>query len=240
MQILTHPPTHSPYVSHPTKFRRLYGSYNFGQMIETSHLSVSALHAFDEADGKERSESALPAAALVGFAVLSDSPRHGVSEDWLEWFAETHAPTGAEVTMTNTLWVEFAVAIGVEATTGTVGEEKGNHNEDAARVLESIVRSIFNTLPEVDYLVMSLPGSDGNAKGNNIEPPSFLLRAFEVLTRQADAPPKRLDDEFSKHKLLLCDRAAFLPTLAVRYLVRGLTAGSQAPFPGSTSPLNRA
>lgn len=131
--------------------------------------------------------------------------------------------------MTNTLWVDFAVALGVETAAGTAGtggrDEKQNsgndHNndqeEEAATVLENIVRTVFNTLPEIDYLVMSLPGEqEGKGKGAAAPTPKFLLRAFEVLSRHANASPNNLDEAYGKPLLLLCDRMAFLPTLAVR------------------------
>lgn len=218
------------------QFRKLFGSYNFGQMIETSYLSVSALSAPDlDPGGSGGSE------LLVGFAILSDTPRAGVSEDWLEWFSETHAPADTEVTMTNTLWVDFAVAVspakaaGRISTSGGAGGEEGDgciaeqneEEEAAAGVIEDIVRTVFNTLPEIDYLVMSLPGEaevgggGGNKSGKrgagtvNVPTPAYLLRAFEVLGRHVDASPNNLDEAYGKPLLLLCDRMAFLPTLAV-------------------------
>ncbi|CAM9495709.1 unnamed protein product [Hapterophycus canaliculatus] len=230
----------------PSMFRKLFGSYNFGQMIETSYLSVSALSMAiaDAGDGDapppdDISQQKQQPEILVGFAILSDTPRAGVSEDWLEWFSETHAPADAEVTMTNTLWVDFAIAIsparaaGGGAGTATGGGEGGSdgtardeEEEAAARVIEDIVRTVFNTLPEIDYLVMSLPGSTdargggsikkGAAGAANVPTPAYLLRAFEVLGRHADASPNNLDEAYGKPLLLLCDRMAFLPTLAVR------------------------
>lgn len=78
---------------------------------------------------------------------------------------------------------------------------------------------------EVDYLVMSLSGGvDGNGIVEGVvATPKFLLRAFEVLSRHADAPPNNLDEAYGKPKLLLCDRMAFLPTLAVRFVLQLLT-----------------
>lgn len=218
-------------------------------MIETSYLSVSALStaASDTGDGDvqlpdDRSQKKQQPEMLVGFAILSDTPRAGVSEDWLEWFSETHAPADAEVTMTNTLWVDFAIAIsparaaGVGAGNAAAGRDEGGGGDDAARdaeeeaaagVIEDIVRTVFNTLPEIDYLVMSLPGnSDAGGGGSggkksaaaaaaNVPTPAYLLRAFEVLSRHADASPNNLDEAYGKPLLLLCDRMAFLPTLAV-------------------------
>lgn len=216
-------------------------------MIETSYLSVSALSAPDPDPGGG-GDSPLPnqpqqqqAEVLVGFAILSDTPRAGVSEDWLEWFSETHAPADTEVTMTNTLWVDFAVAVSAAKAAGGVstsgggsggtggGEgdsriEERNEEEAAASVIEDIVRTVFNTLPEIDYLVMSLPG-DAEASGGksskkgagraNVPTPAYLLRAFEMLDRHVDASPNNLDEAYGKPLLLLCDRMAFLPTLAV-------------------------
>lgn len=208
-------------------------------MIETSYLSVSALSTVDPGPGDgdfsppNRQQQQHPS-ILVGFAILSDTPRAGVSEDWLEWFSETHAPAEAEVTMTNTLWVDFAVAIGTaRAASGAIGTTGGDghdvasakrdEEEAAAGVIEDIVRTVFNTLPEIDYLVMSLPGdADAGGKSNkkgggatNIPTPAYLLRAFEVLGRHVDASPNNLDEAYGKPLLLLCDRMAFLPTLAV-------------------------
>ena len=206
-------------------------------MIETSYLSVSALSTVDPDPGGDGDFSSpnrqqqQHADVLVGFAILSDTPRAGVSEDWLEWFSETHAPAEAEVTMTNTLWVDFAVAIGTARAASvsvTGGDDpdgasaKQDEEEAAAGVIEDIVRTVFNTLPEVDYLVMSLPGdADAGGKGSkkgagaNIPTPAYLLRAFEVLSRHVDASPNNLDEAYGKPLLLLCDRMAFLPTLAV-------------------------
>lgn len=228
----------------------MFGSYNFGQMIETSYLSVSALSTPDPGpDGggdfsPPNRQHRQPSEVLVGFAILSDTPRAGVSEDWLEWFSETHAPAEAEVTMTNTLWVDFAVAVGdtMAAGGGTgalddeskiySGAERGEEGEGeeeaaAAGVIEDIVRTVFNTLPEIDYLVMSLPGDADNGgksskKGSgaaNVPTPAYLLRAFEVLSRHADASPNNLDEAYGKPLLLLCDRMAFLPTLAVSMMI---------------------
>lgn len=205
-------------------------------MIEASYLSVSAVSTVDPdpAGGADfsppRRQPQQQPEVLVGFAILSDTPRAGVSEDWLEWFSETHAPAEAEVTMTNTLWVDFAVAIGTAmAASATGGDDfdgasaKQDEEEAAAGVIEDIVRTVFNTLPEIDYLVMSLPGDvDAGGKGNkkgagaaNIPTPPYLLRAFEVLSRHVDASPNNLDEAYGKPLLLLCDRMAFLPTLAV-------------------------
>lgn len=209
-------------------------------MIETSYLSVSALSTVDTGPGGD-GEIPPPSPqqqqhpeVLVGFAILSDTPRAGVSEDWLEWFSETHAPAEAEVTMTNTLWIDFAVAIGtaraaVGGVSTTGGDDfdgasaKQDEEEAAAGVIEDIVRTVFNTLPEIDYLVMSLPGDmDTGGKSNkkgagatNVPTPAYLLRAFEVLSRHVDASPNNLDEAYGQPLLLLCDRMAFLPTLAV-------------------------
>ena len=190
-------------------------------MIETSYLSVSALYSFDNSKDSHRqkiycSNPGIPAEVLVGFAILSDTPRAGLSEDWLEWFSETHAPADTEVTMTNTLWMDFAIAAsaravaGIGSATTDYGSKEEREEADAAEAIESIVRTVFSTLPEVDYLVMSLPG------GGSLSTPEFLLTAFEVLARHADAPPNNLDEAYGKPLLLLCDRMAFLPTLAVR------------------------
>lgn len=211
-------------------------------MIETSYLSVSALSTVDPSPGGDGDFSSLnrqqqqQPEVLVGFAILSDTPRAGVSEDWLEWFSETHAPAEAEVTMTNTLWVDFAVAVGTaRAASATGGDDsdgagaKKNEEEAAAGVIEDIVRTVFNTLPEIDYLVMSLPGdADAGGKGGkkgvgaaNAPTPAYLLRAFEVLSRHVDASPNNLDEAYGKPLLLLCDRMAFLPTLAVSVVTVG-------------------
>ena len=248
------------------QFRKLFGSYNFGQMIETSYLSISALSTVDVDPGggggvqsrDGRVEQKQQPDALVGFAILSDTPRAGVSEDWLEWFSETHAPADAEVTMTNTLWVDFAVAISPERAAGvTMGaaaagredgggdtaaareeeeeEDEEEEEEAAAGVIEDIVRTVFNTLPEIDYLVISLPGNTdtsggssgkkGTARTKSFPTPAYLMRAFEVLGRHADAAPNNLDEAFGKPLLLLCDRMAFLPTLAVSVRVSRIGSG---------------
>lgn len=136
------------------QFRKLFGSYNFGQMIETSYLSVTALHVFDEVTNNGTTTPSTvatpkPMETLVGFAILSDTPRAGLSEDWLEWFSETYVPADAEITMTNTLWVEFAVALGAEVAAGRLGGGCGEEDEEAAGVIENIVRTVFTTLPEV-------------------------------------------------------------------------------------------
>lgn len=198
-------------------------------MIETSYLSVSALSTPDPGDDSPSPVPGKPNEFIVGFATLSDSPRAGTSEDWLEWFSETHAPVDTEVTMTNTLWMDFAVAVSTRALEVGAGgsSTKDEHTaeqdeEDAAKVIEDIVRTVFNTLPELDYLVMSLPGSGSDASGGGgsgrkggIATPTFLLSTFEVLTRHANATPNNLDEAFGQPQLLLCDRMAFLPTLAV-------------------------
>lgn len=138
--------------------------------------------------------------------------------------------------MTNTLWVDFAVAVGdtrgtatvkEEGKTGSSAEHDGDDEAAAAGVIEDIVRTVFNTLPEIDYLVMSLPGdADTGGKSSKKGPgaasvptPAYLLRAFEVLSRHADASPNNLDEAYGKPLLLLCDRMAFLPTLAVSIII---------------------
>lgn len=205
-------------------------------MIETSYLSVSALSTLDSGDSPPTTPLGRPSEALVGFATLSDSPRAGTSEDWLEWFSETHAPVDTELTMTNTLWMDFAVAVSASALQVGVGSGSAKDSvtteqeeAEAAKVIEDIVRTVFNTLPELDYLVMSLPGGGGGSgsdasggsgggsgKKGALPTPAFLLSTFEVLTRHANASPNNLDEAYGKPLLLLCDRMAFLPTLAVR------------------------
>lgn len=231
------PPTlFRPLLAIPSKFRKLFGSYNFGQMIETSYLAVSALSTLDPGgssnDEQQHRKACSPSAGsptdiLVGFAILSDTPRAGLSEDWLEWFSETHAPADAEVTMTNTLWMDFTVAVSTRTAQGGAGGtgddcDQDQDSDEAASVVESIVRTVFNTLPEIDYLVMSLPGNSnaengGKASKGAILPPAFLLSTFEVLSRHADASPNNLDEAYGQPLLLLCDRMAFLPTLAVSF-----------------------
>lgn len=203
-------------------------------MIETSYLSVSALSSPDSGKDSQQQNSRRPypgnpAEELVGFAVLSDTPRSGLSEDWLEWFSETRAPPDAEITTTNVLWVDFAIAASPRIVSGMTSASTGDESkeqqdeDDATEVIESIVRTVFSTLPEVDYLVMSLMGDTGTdhgigkgRSGGVVIAPKYLLTTFEVLTRHADAPPNNLDEAYGKPLLLLCDRMAFLPTLAVR------------------------
>lgn len=203
-------------------------------MIETSYLSVSALSSPDSGKDSQQQNSSKPypgilAEELVGFAVLSDTPCSGLSEDWLEWFSETHSPPNVEITMTNVLWVDFAIAASPRIVSGMTSESTGDESKekqdenDATEVIESIVRTVFSTLPEVDYLIMSLTGDtdtdhrdDKDRSSGAVIAPKYLLTAFEVLTRHADAPPNNLDEAYGKPFLLLCDRMAFLPTLAVR------------------------
>lgn len=146
------------------QFRKLFGSYNLGQMIETSYLSVSAIFISEEGNSNQNNQL-LPRETLMGFAIVSDTPRSGLSEDWLGWFSETHAPADVEVTMTNTLWVDFAVAVGAEAAAGRAGEDHGGKDEEAAGVIEDIVRTVFNTLPEVSTLNNPSETNSGAEKG---------------------------------------------------------------------------
>lgn len=185
-------------------------------MIETSYVPISALYNAEKDDSKP---GCTPFAEVpVGFVALSDKPRAGMAEDWLGWFSETHAPAEAELTMTNVLWVEFAVAIGVGAASGSRTDEdekkEVNSDDSAATVLESIVRNIFRTLPEIDYLVMSLSKNDEKGDVHGI--PKFVRRTFEVLARQRHASLFAHDEVYGSPQLLLCDRAAFLPSLEVR------------------------
>jgi hypothetical protein len=39
--------------------------------------------------------------------VLTDTPKRGASEAWLDWFSETYAPAEAEARVANTLWADF-------------------------------------------------------------------------------------------------------------------------------------
>lgn len=172
-------------------------------MIATSYLSVTAI-----ALPEERVEGQRPPEALVGFFALSDYPRGGRTEDWLTWFSETYAPADAEVTMTNVLWVDFAVACGATSE----DESSERLKEGAAPVVDDIVRTVFNTLPEIDYLVLSLPESDDR---NMNDSAACLQGAFAELARHVDEPSNNLDKDLRTTSLFLCDRAAFLPTLAV-------------------------
>lgn len=191
-------------------------------MIETSYLCACALRSNHEDDASAKPGLQPHPEFLVGFAMVSDSPRRGLSEDWLDWFSETHAPVDAEVRITNTLWVDFAVAVGQEE--AVVAEEGGETEESengggAAAIIESIARTVFSMLPEIDNLVMSLLEDEEDGEG--IEMPRFLCRAFRVLHRHANASPSRLDSVFGKPRLLICERSAFLPTLAVSYTPSG-------------------
>ncbi|CAM9287028.1 unnamed protein product [Choristocarpus tenellus] len=176
----------------PGHFRKIFGSYNFGQMIETSYLSVSALAPVSSSND---------VGALLGFAVFSDAPKKGEGEDVLQWISEKYAPADAELKITNTLWVEFAVAH---------GDRTGS---DAPGIIQNIVRTVFNSLPEMDYLVMRLPGAN---EGKAPETPAFLATTFELMVQHSDVPSSKFDDLYGDPSLFLCDRMAFLPTLAVR------------------------
>ncbi|CAM9236898.1 unnamed protein product, partial [Chrysoparadoxa australica] len=195
----------------PSKFRQHFGSYNFGAMIESCYLAMVAV-----ADGSGDTDadtntqlSSLSAddgnaEEIVGFAVLIDSPKTGEAEDWLEWFAEAFPPLDSEANIDNTLWMSFVAALPWS-------------DVASGKIVEHMVRSVFTTLPEVDYIMMTLPkGGSGSKGGDDAGLPEFVSPAFTQLNSASIDDIGEGKSVDTDDYVMVCDRNAYLPTLAVR------------------------
>ena len=174
-------------------FRKKFGSYNTAQLIESGYLSITVINA-----SKPKQ--------ILGFLTLNDNPRnfpHG-SERWLELFnrgslsqAEA-AAAGAkrppqQLRISNTLWVDFFVS------------DSGSAEE----ITDSMFQTVFSTLPEVDYIVMSVP------KGSKIDLGLFSPRAIDPLDLTEDSSTVECQ-EFLESVAHICERESVIPTLRVR------------------------
>ena len=88
------------------KYRKRFGSYNVANLLESSFL---ALVVSDQDVGAEGHQ-------MLGFLVFSDGPRAQAhtAEAWLAAFSAFHFPS-SELTIGNSVWLEFCVAEGGSA-----------------------------------------------------------------------------------------------------------------------------
>ena len=117
----------------PSVFRKKFGSYNVAQLIESGYLSVTVVNS-----AKQRE--------VLGFLTLNDNPRnyaHG-SEKWMSFFRKSSSVSNANLKISNTLWIDFFVA--------------DETNSD--KIYKNLFTTVFNTLSEIDYIVMCPPSGD--------------------------------------------------------------------------------
>mmetsp|Transcript_12238 Transcript_12238/g.25072 ORF Transcript_12238/g.25072 Transcript_12238/m.25072 type:complete len:1447 (+) Transcript_12238:1-4341(+) len=169
----------------PSAFRKRFGSYNFAQLIESSYVSITSYHK----DSRKR---------LLGYLVLNDTPshfKHG-SEEFLRLFNNAY---GYNAMGGNTLWVDFLVA----------------DAEYSEETVECMLVTIYNTLPEVDYVLLNLPKSGGDDKGAAAGSELFvdMPAAFDD---EDGAEDSEAAEDFVNLSIKLCYREKLIPTLAVR------------------------
>jgi hypothetical protein len=80
---------------------------------------------------------------LLGFCALSDSPKGTFTETWLSDVNES-TESGIVYRTGNTLWMEFLV----------VDQPQANP------VLEKLMMTVFNTMPEVEFIMVCLPAKE--------------------------------------------------------------------------------
>jgi len=171
----------------PSLMRKLFGSFTFPQLIETGYLAIIACPVTSNTETDSNEEEA------VGFAVFSDAPRECSDADgWLEWLKDSH--TVEDVEIGNTLWVEFLLLDQI-------------HGD---QVLQQLLLTTFTTIPEVDQILMQIPAGEKTT--------SSMASAFYEVKQQLDAAfvDNPLAKLYSEYRLLICEREAFMPTLAIR------------------------
>ncbi|GMI01226.1 hypothetical protein TrST_g7007 [Triparma strigata] len=159
----------------PSTYRKRFGSYNFAQLIESGFISLTASHS----EQRKR---------LLGYLTLNDSPRgysHG-SEKWLAYFQEAYE---VDTHSSNTLWVDFLVA----------------DEEMAAETLQTMLTTVYDALPSIDYIVMNLDANDENA-----------ALTFDTLPEASLADDSEAASDFSNMVFKLHTRESVIPTLSIR------------------------
>ena len=170
----------------PSAFRKRFGSYNFAQLIESSYVSITSYHK----DSRKR---------LLGYLVLNDTPthyKHG-SEEFLRLFNAAYDDCGARGS--NTLWVDFLVA----------------DAEFSQEAVESMLVTIYNTLPEVDYVLFNLPKSGVDDKGASAGSDLFVDMPVAFDDGEGVEDSEAAED-FLNLSIKMSYRERLIPTLAVR------------------------
>lgn len=150
-------------------FAKRYGAFEISNMIENASLGITAV---DE-QGQ-----------VVGYAAFYDYPALTPEADaatWPEWLHRTFGHP--EYTAANTAWLAFFVADPLSA------------NE----VAESMLRTAFTTLPDVDCLLFALP--------EGVKPFAPLRETFEPLQALEGGAGVGVS---------ACPRGLYLPDLLVR------------------------
>ena len=147
-----------------------FGAFDITNMIENASLGISAV---DEKG------------AVVGYAAFYDYPALTPEADAATWPDWLHRSFGhPEYTAANTAWLAFFVA------------DHLSENE----VAESMLRTAFTTLPDVDCILFALPG--------DARPFAPLKDTFEPL--------RRLSSGADEVAVFACPRGLYLPDLLVR------------------------
>ena len=129
--------------------------------------------------------------------MLNDAPKHYThgSGEFLRLFGDAY---GINTTGGNTLWVDFLVA-------------DAEYNEEA---IETMLVTVYNTLPEVDYVLLNLPksgGADGAATGG-----SSLFTDMPPPELEGENEDSEAAEDFFKLSFKFSSREKLIPTLAVR------------------------
>jgi len=148
-----------------------FGAFDISNMIENASLGITAV------DEKGQ---------VVGYASFYDYPALTPEADaatWPDWLHRTFGHP--EYTAANTAWLAFFVADHLSA------------NE----VAESMLRTAFTTLPDVDCILFALPA--------DVRPFAPLKETFEPLQRLSSG-------EGAEVSVSACPRGLYLPDLLVR------------------------
>ena len=151
-----------------------FGAYDIANMIENASLGITAV---DESG------------QVVGYAAFYDYPALTPEADPATWPDWLHRAFGhPEHTAANTAWLTFFVA-----------DPLSEHE-----VAESMLRTAFTTLPDVDCVLLALPA--------DARPFAPLKETFEPLQRltggdNISGPPPSVS---------ACPRGLYLPDLIVR------------------------
>ena len=147
-----------------------FGAFDITNMIENASLGISAV---DEKG------------AVVGYAAFYDYPALTPEADPAAWPDWLHRSFGhPEYTAANTAWLAFFVA------------DHLSENE----VAESMLRTAFTTLPDIDCILFALPG--------DAHPFAPLKDTFDPL--------RRLSSGADEVAVFACPRRLYLPDLLVR------------------------
>ena len=125
---------------------------------------------------------------MLGFLTLNDSPRgyaHG-SEKWLELFREAYE---VDTHSSNTLWVDFLVA----------------DEEFQVETIQTLLTTIYDALPSVDYIIMNLDSPDEKA-----------AITFDTLPGAVLPEGTEASDDFAVMTYKLSSRETVIPTLNIR------------------------